>query len=403
MDLYECRTRGGVVNLSPNPDTVQEVRITAQNFSAEQGRNSGAMVEVFTKYGTNDLHGALSWFHTNNALRARVYPWEGEIPAFRRNEFSASVGGAIKKEKTFFFGSFNPLRSSVAQSYLDTVETPEFRQYVIQNFPDTIAAHIFEVAPPLADPYKDIQTVAEYSAANPGLFSPPAIPADLPAVGTAAISAVLQRNGWQWSGRLDHVIRGGKDRFYGQVYRVGVNELYPNTRPAFTFMQPLRTLYAKFSHTHIFSASMLNEFGATYMRVQGSSPGKNLEIPSIDVGGIAGYGTWAPGVYIQNNYEWRDVLSLNRGGHGLKFGAEIRRGMDDAIFADVYNRPSFSFANLLDFAQDQPYSQNGPVINPETGGYGGLSTGVRPLYTAFFVQDDWKVNRQADAKPGIPV
>jgi len=392
---------GGVVNLSPNPDTIQEVRVTAVNFSAEQGRNSGAMVEVFTKYGTNNLHGALSWFHTNNALRARVYPWEGEIPAFRRNEFSVSVGGAIKKEKTFFFGSFNPLRSSVGQSYLDTVETPQFRQYVIQNFPNTIAAHIFDVAPPLAEPYTDIQTVAEYAASNPGLFTSPAIPSDLPAVGTAAISAAMLRNGWQWSGRLDHIIRGGKDRFYGQAYRVGVNELYPNTRSAFTFVQPLRTFYAKFSHTHIFSPTMLNEFAATYLRVQGSSPGKNLEIPSMDVGGVAGYGSWAPGVYIQNKYEWRDVLSLNRGNHALKFGAEILRGWDDALFADVYDRPSFSFANLLDFAQDKPYSQSGPVINPKTGGYGGLSTGVRTLYTSFFVQDDWKVNRKLTLNLGF--
>lgn len=393
---------GGIVNLSPNPDTVQEVRVTANNFSAEQGRNSGAMIEVFTKYGTNGLHGTLSWFHTNNVLQARTYPW-GAIPAYRRNEFNVTVGGPIKKDKTFFFGSFNPLRSSIANRYLDTVETPEFRQYVTQNFPNTIAAQIFQSAPPAAEPTSDIQTVSEYVAANPGFFPAPAIPGELPAIGTASISQTLTRNGWQWSGRLDHNMREGKDRFYGQVFRVGVNQLSPFTRPSFNYVEPLRTLYTKFSHAHIFSPTILNEFAVTYMRVQGSEPGNQLQIPNIDIAGVSGFGTWAPGVYIQNNYEWRDVLNWNRGKHGLKFGAEFRRGHDDMLFADIYNRPSYSFANLLDFAQDKPFSQSGPVIDPKTGGYGGLSTGDRTLYKGFFVQDDWKVRPNLTLNVGLRI
>jgi hypothetical protein len=393
---------GGIVNLSPNPDTVQEVRVTATNFSADQGRNSGAMIEVFTKYGTNNLHGTLSWFHTNNVLRARVYPWEGEIPAFRRNEFSVTVGGPIRKDKTFFFGSFNPLRSSVAQNYLDTVETPQLRSYVVSNFPDSIAAYILQKAPPASEPFGNIETVADHVAANPGFFAPPdLIPGDLPAVGTTAIAQSLTRNGWQWSGRIDHIMRDGKDRFYGQVYRIGVDQLYPFTRPAFNFVEPLRTAYVKFNYTHVFSPSMLNDFGTTYMRVEGTDGGAGLEIPDIGIGGVSGFGTWAPATYIQNNYEWRDVLSWNRGNHGLRFGVEFRWGQDDALFAAVYNRPSFSFANLLDFALDQPFSQSGPLVNPVTGSYGGLSTGVRTLYSGVFVQDDWKVRRNLTINLGF--
>src|SRR5260370_1175446 len=65
-------SRDGIANLTPEPDTVQEVRVSANSFSAEKGRNSGALVEVFTKSGTNQYHGTMSEFHTDNALTART-------------------------------------------------------------------------------------------------------------------------------------------------------------------------------------------------------------------------------------------------------------------------------------------------------------------------------------------
>ena len=65
-------SRDGITNLTPEPDTVQEIRVSANSFSAEKGRNSGALIEVFTKSGTNQFHGTLSEFHTDNALSART-------------------------------------------------------------------------------------------------------------------------------------------------------------------------------------------------------------------------------------------------------------------------------------------------------------------------------------------
>ncbi|MDQ1694587.1 MAG: hypothetical protein QOH85_2122, partial [Acidobacteriaceae bacterium] len=126
-------SRDGVVNLSPEPDFIQAVRISGATFDAAKGRYSGAYVQVFTKPGTNQLHGSLSEYHTDNALTARTifqYCAPGDrgcraIPAFRRNEFGGTLGGPIIKNKLFVFGGAFALRSSNATTQVATVETPQ--------------------------------------------------------------------------------------------------------------------------------------------------------------------------------------------------------------------------------------------------------------------------------------
>ncbi|HMC62949.1 MAG TPA: carboxypeptidase regulatory-like domain-containing protein, partial [Candidatus Solibacter sp.] len=88
--------RGGVSNFSPSADAVQELRVSVNNFSAEYGRNSSAMVNVITKSGTNNYHGTAAWYHTNNDLTGRNSVFQPQVPVFRRNEANATFGGPIK-------------------------------------------------------------------------------------------------------------------------------------------------------------------------------------------------------------------------------------------------------------------------------------------------------------------
>jgi hypothetical protein len=78
-------SRDGIANLTPEPDTIAEVKISADNFSAEKGRNSGALIEVYTKSGTNQYHGTASEFHADNQLTSRTV-FQNYVPVFRRNE-----------------------------------------------------------------------------------------------------------------------------------------------------------------------------------------------------------------------------------------------------------------------------------------------------------------------------
>src|SRR5690606_7269487 len=102
-------------NLTPNADSVEEVRVTANNFSAEDGRGAAARVQIISKSGSNELHGGLSYFFQNNTLSARNVFESGKVPVFRRNQFGYFVGGPIIKNRTFFFTSYEGLRSSGAR------------------------------------------------------------------------------------------------------------------------------------------------------------------------------------------------------------------------------------------------------------------------------------------------
>ena len=97
--------------VQPSPDTIEEFRVITNSFDAEYGRNSGSVVNVVTKSGTNDYHGSVFEFFRNKDLNAT--PFEitpGIKPDFQQNQFGATLGGPIKKDKTFFFASYEGRR-----------------------------------------------------------------------------------------------------------------------------------------------------------------------------------------------------------------------------------------------------------------------------------------------------
>ncbi len=95
--------------VQPSPDSVEEFRVLTNNFDAEYGRNSGSVVNVVTKSGTNNFHGNVYEFHRNRPLNAKGY-FDTSKPAFILNQFGGTIGGPIKKDRTFFFGSYEGRR-----------------------------------------------------------------------------------------------------------------------------------------------------------------------------------------------------------------------------------------------------------------------------------------------------
>src|SRR5439155_1289835 len=135
--------------LLPNPDSVEEVRVSTNDYSAQWGKNAGILTQVVSKTGTNEYHGTLYWFHRNNKLTSRTYlqstvnPALGRaFPAYRRNDFGGSVGGPIRKEKTFFFMTFDELRSSRGFANVVTVETPQFADFMKTRYPNNVSTNL---------------------------------------------------------------------------------------------------------------------------------------------------------------------------------------------------------------------------------------------------------------------
>jgi outer membrane receptor protein involved in Fe transport len=97
--------------IEPSPDSIEEFRVITNSFDAEYGRNSGAVVNVVTKSGTNAIHGSFYEFFRNDVLNAHPFTFfQAPKPEFRQNQFGGTIGGPIKKDKTFFFGSYEGRR-----------------------------------------------------------------------------------------------------------------------------------------------------------------------------------------------------------------------------------------------------------------------------------------------------
>jgi hypothetical protein len=129
--------------VQPSPDSIQEFRVLTNTFDAEYGRNSGSVVNVVTKSGTNDLHGSLYEFFRNKVLNANDYcltAAEGlpcDKPQFNQNQFGGTFGGPIVKSRTFFFASYEGRR--IRQGILSpavTVPTAQERPSLSQAFSD---------------------------------------------------------------------------------------------------------------------------------------------------------------------------------------------------------------------------------------------------------------------------
>lgn len=388
--------RGGITNLTPNADSVAEVRVVANNFSAVDGRNSGAQVQVISKSGTNEFHGGLSYFFTNNTLGSRNV-FEAQLPVFRRNQFGYNLGGPILRNRTFFFHSYEGLRSSGTRSRGFTVETPEFRDFVLRTRPNSIAARLLDEFRPAVNPTTAIRDLGS-PREGVNVIGPPD---GIPDIGTAQYVPNAFRNGNQFNLRIDHELRPGKDRLYGNFYRTTANILNGGIRPAFDRPTDETTHFGSVNHTHILSPNMLNEFRAGVMRLAGvPRVPPRLDIPQINIAPITGFSTsFFPAGWFQTNWHFKNVFSWTKSAHTLKFGGELRRVWTNSRNTSNFI-PNYSFANILDFANDEAL-QVVRKVDPRTGDPATNVIGFRGLEYAFFINDDWKVSRTFTVNMGL--
>jgi hypothetical protein len=407
---------GGVTVFMPNAETIQEVSVMTNNFSAEYGRNSSLLVNAITKQGTNAFHGTASWYHTNNHLSARTL-FQDEVPVFQRNEYGATLGGPIWKNHTFFFSSFDRLDSGVGFARTAVVATPDFVNYVKQARPDNISTNIWTSYPASIQPVANFSTAGSILGQNCGSLASPSTPITTPigplpcnfnVYGDGNFSTTLPRNGLQWNARVDHTFNHDNDRLYGNIYRSTLDTILfnsPSVYPAFTEPSENYALYFNLNETHIFTPTVLNEFGGSYVRVFGNNLCDPCSVPGISVQGIEGFGQgWGPGQFVQNIYEWRDVVSINKGAHSLRVGAKVQANQDYDDFGKIFLRPNYYFASIFDFANDQPFSQSNIGIDPVSGQRPPSSAGYTSSQDhniGVFIQDDWKVRRNLTINLGL--
>jgi hypothetical protein len=124
---YDTRLDWGGVVYVPSVDDVQEFKIQTNAFTSQYGWSSGNVINVVTKSGSNQIHGDAFEFYRNSNADARYFFNNGKQPDFHRNQFGATVGGPIRKNKTFFFGYYEGLRQATPATFVGTMPTTDER------------------------------------------------------------------------------------------------------------------------------------------------------------------------------------------------------------------------------------------------------------------------------------
>ncbi|HUE43657.1 MAG TPA: TonB-dependent receptor [Candidatus Sulfotelmatobacter sp.] len=441
---------GGAAVITPNEESVKEVRVTSNSYSAENGRNSGAQVEVVSQNGTNEYHGSLFLKMDRPGLNAyQRYNGPGGSAADQRvanrfNQFGGSVGGPIIKNHLFVFFSYETLRNNAMNTNNTWAETPQFLgegptgsiASSLLTFPGegTAISHIIPMTCAQAG-LPNPGSCAEVGAGgSQGLDIGSPIKGGLgthdPTFGAAAspfgvgggldgipdIAFVQTINpsistATQYNGRVDWQATG-KDLIAFSMYYVpnDTQSFNGNARPANLWNSDRLNESGAVLWDHTFSPTLLNEarFNVTrwYFNELSTNPQEPFGLPTDNInlfGNVPldqiSFGAPGPGVFYQTTYNVRDTLTKIWGNHSMKYGVDIYKEQDIDVQAGSA-RPTYQFNNLWDFANDAPQEEIGN-FNPITGQPTDARKYIRSDIYAGFIQDDFKVKPNLTLNIGL--
>ncbi len=417
-------------------DSIQELNVLT-NFEAEYGRNSGAVVSIVTRSGTNQLHGSVFEDFRNAVLNARNYFNAVGQPkdAFRNNQFGGSVGGPIIKDKTFFYASYEGQREGMAITSINSV--PTLNDPTNANGTDYAQAITALGGNPAACTTTVIACIQGNSAViNPVILNlynlcnsnghcsggtnvwPTTTFAGGPA--TNNLDSVLIK--------IDHSLNTNNQLsgryFFGNSHQsfplgVGGGNNLPNTNT----VAPIRTQLVSLSWVHTVSSEKINEarfgwnryrngffpqdapifgdpnvsLGLNTLDLQGPNTAnpRDFGLPTIKVSGLASLGSSAfsnPRNRVDSNWQFIDNFSWKLNRHDLKFGYEFRRTTVNS-FNDLVERGELSFSSLAEFLEGGIGSGNTNV--------GNTSRNAHQNSHGLYIQDGIHVNSRLVVNLGL--
>jgi hypothetical protein len=416
--------RQGVLNLTPQPEAIQETSVQVNTFSSEYSRAAGLQTMFTTRSGTNGFHGSASdYFNYQGMFANQHYVSSSAAPyqPFHSNNMDFAIGGPIvPHHNSFFYFSVEPLRSSASAGGSVTFADPAFITWAQgTNSPILTGATVAtSVGTGVLTKYQPVGvsgvTVSQTASAVLGasVCGTPAadnIPCSTPMIDTGVFGATQIRNGTQYFGRIDQVFKN--DKVYASIFRTLLQTGAPSAMPQFSALNNTWQVAGQATWTHTFSPTTLNDFTAGLSRVEGvlgsGAPATGYYVPSISVNGInvdsgQAFGVgFAQGDFIQHNYHWRDVLTHVKGAHTLKFGYEGWYGDDVEPFQGPWSQPKFSFSSLLTLAEDAPTNENGIYYNPQNGTEQLWSWDAASRTFGLFVEDTWKARKNLTLTLGL--
>jgi hypothetical protein len=395
--------RQGVLNLTPNPDFVEEATNQVNIYSAAYGNASGIQFAMTTKSGADQFHFLISDYFNNQDMWAR-YSLPGADHAyspFHGNNMSFSVGGpVIPHKRFFFFFGVEPLRESTSTgaasfNYVD----PAFIAFAKANYPNNLGTQVLENYPvSSAVVFNRVSLTAAQDThladgCGPTATEDADIPCATPIIDTGIFNNTNFRNGTQYFLRFDKYF--DKDRIYGSFFRTLLATGGPAAIPAFSADDNYFQRAIQVGWTHTFNPTLLNEASFGVNRVQGiEDQTGTFTVPIISTPEVGGYGSgFAQGNFIQHDYHWRDVLTKVAGAHVFTVGYEGWYGDDEEPFQGPWSTPAIGFNSLLDLVQDAPQSENHLYYSPQTGNVELWDWDAASSTYGFFANDTWKARK----------
>jgi hypothetical protein len=438
----------GASNLLLGGNELQEIAVVANGYTGQYGRQAGAQIDYTTKSGGNAFHGDAVYFWTGRAFTANDpinKLFGGTRPFANNNQWAASLGGPIKKNKAFFFLNTEGIRYIFGSIHTITLMQPDFQSYVLKNIPQDAATqafytnmfNLYNAAPGIA---KEVRNSGQRAANNlaggcggtdvGGSFIVPGgtpaspivdpitglpLPASLQDGGCTGTYTQSVPNGnkeWLLAGRFDWDINDTNKIFGRAKFDRGTQPTYTDSiNPVFNDSSVQPQNEGQLNYTHVFSPTIVNNFVGSilyYSAIFGNpNPAAALALFPGNIAFVDGTGTTAlgtgsgnPGGFAQgfeypqgrNVTQWQliDDLAITRGAHSFKMGFNFRRDdVTDFASSTLTQYPAIN-STLANFAND--------IVNSASGGnilYNFAIHSRQPLafYSlGLYFQDEWRVN-----------
>jgi hypothetical protein len=428
--------------VQPPPDALQEFRIQTRTYSAEFGTSAGAVVNATIKSGTNQLHGDLWEYLRNDNLDANDFFGNANgvpIGHYVQNQFGGTVGGPIRRDKTFFFYDMQDFRARRAQTVQSTVPTPLMQQgnftelpYVLSDsLPGQTGCVVGNIVQTSCLSPVGQKLAALYPSPNiPGPVSVQGQPGSWTGAPNYQFQTSVPNDTWSLDGRIDHAVND-KDRLFGRYSYYHVSRQDPpwTSNPVagngnFATQYRIHTQQVALGLSTTLSNSMVNELRGGWNRDyahsdpvglalgQSLAPNYGLTgipvtpntagIPPIDINGLTRLGSspWRPQYQISQVWQLIDNLSWLKGDHSLKFGYEYHKWSDN--FLDIKAPQGWILAN-------GPFTSQGRFGLPDfLMGNIDLALFTTPLVVhnyqpghAFYAQDSWRATPKLTLNYGL--
>lgn len=425
----------GVV-YTPNPDAVQEFRILTSNYTAEYGRNSGGIVSLVTKSGGNQVHGSVFEFNRNDAFSANTYfNNKNGLPRdpLKRNQYGFAVGGPVKKDKFFWFASYQGQKQTAGISRTISTFTPEMLAgnfshagpggTVDPNVANFLLNNPFYqpnaalAALGIIDPTKIDAVAKNYISKGLIAVAPNNTVPSLAEGCGAFCSGTLNAQGNnidnfnELTARLDYNL-SEKDHLNGTIggRRFNQTRPLPAGGPGFPTVTVPHNYFSSLTYTRSFSPTLLSEFHFTLQRnaQDQAVPSTALPTPAqlgvgvtpdqstgptrlgFSSGLITGFSPQGPTKLINNTFSYAETVTWIRGRHTWKFGGSFTPYQNNTLF-DFFVNGQFDFDEFNGALN--PYANFLLGLPEDYFQFGSAPSNIRQKSTYFFAQDEWHARK----------